>query len=163
MSHHPASPKATIKNVAHSTHTTLSEPEDCTSSGVESFDEADMYPASYDDESVSDSTDSDGDDSDGKSDRNTGDMVRTNAQTSYINVRLSDILNSLMKSLHRDRTSARISKPYASWSRHSAMPRALGIPLTSQRYMCLMHNAYHTKGMDNMVGNDVCRTSDIIY
>ena len=71
-----------MKIVAHSTHTTLSEPEDFTSSGVESFDEADMYPAAYDDESVSDSTESDGDDSDGddsneESDQNTGEMVRT--------------------------------------------------------------------------------------
>ena len=66
-----------MKIVAHSTHTTLSKPEDCTSSGVESFDEADMYPAAYEDESVSDSTESDGDNSNGESDWNTGEMVCT--------------------------------------------------------------------------------------
>jgi hypothetical protein len=38
---------------------TLSEPEDSMSSGVESFDEDDMYSVDYNDESVSDSPDSD--------------------------------------------------------------------------------------------------------
>ncbi len=40
-----------------STHTILSEPEDSMSSDVESFDEDDMYPANYNDETVSDSSD----------------------------------------------------------------------------------------------------------
>ena len=44
----------------HETHTTLSEPEDNTSSEVESFDEVDMCPAHYDDESVHDSPEWDG-------------------------------------------------------------------------------------------------------
>ena len=56
-----------------------------------------------------------------------------------------------------------ISKPYVSWRRRSAMPRALGIPVTSQAYLCLIHNAHQTEGMDNIVGHDVFRTSDIIH
>ena len=43
------------------------------------------------------------------------------------------------------------------------MPRALGIPVTSQAYLCLIHNAHQTEGMDNIVGHDVFRTSDIIH
>ncbi len=43
-----------------STHTNLSEPEDSMLSGVESFDEDDMYPVDYDDEPVSDSSEPDG-------------------------------------------------------------------------------------------------------
>jgi hypothetical protein len=41
------------------THATLSEPEESMSSGVDSFDEDDMYPGAYHDEAVSDSLDSD--------------------------------------------------------------------------------------------------------
>lgn len=44
----------------HETHTTLSEPEDNMSSDVESFDDVEMYPAHYDDESVRDSPECDG-------------------------------------------------------------------------------------------------------
>jgi hypothetical protein len=51
--------KAALLKSLHTTHTSLSEPEDSMSSGVESFDEADMYPADYDDEAVSNSPDSD--------------------------------------------------------------------------------------------------------
>jgi hypothetical protein len=45
----------------NSTQANLSEPEDGMLSDVESFDEEDMYPANYNDESVSDSPDSDSD------------------------------------------------------------------------------------------------------
>jgi hypothetical protein len=50
---------------------TPSEPEDSMSSGVESFDEDDMYSADYNDESVSDSPDSDN-----ESQTSSGTMVR---------------------------------------------------------------------------------------
>jgi len=43
-----------------STHTILSEPEDSMSSDVESFDKDDMYPANYNDETVSNSSEMDG-------------------------------------------------------------------------------------------------------
>lgn len=48
-----------VQSQVRSTQTNLSEPEDHMSSGDESFDEEDMYPAHYNDESVSDSPDSD--------------------------------------------------------------------------------------------------------
>ena len=51
--------KAALLKYLHTTQATLSEPEDSMSSGVESFDEADMYPADYDDEAVSNSPDLD--------------------------------------------------------------------------------------------------------
>jgi hypothetical protein len=47
---------ASMKHI-HNTQTSLSEPEDGMSSEVESFDEEEMYPANYNDESVSDSLD----------------------------------------------------------------------------------------------------------
>jgi hypothetical protein len=50
---------STLTNVDR-IHTTLSEPEESLSSGVESFDEDDMYPGDYHDETASDSPDSDG-------------------------------------------------------------------------------------------------------
>jgi hypothetical protein len=63
MTSHPTQPKKTStqkeKKPALLEYTTLSEPEDSMSSGVESFDEDDMYPVDYDDEAVSDSPDSD--------------------------------------------------------------------------------------------------------
>jgi hypothetical protein len=51
---------ASVKQV-HSTQASLSEPDDSMSSDVESFDEEDMYPANYNDESVSDRPDSNSD------------------------------------------------------------------------------------------------------
>jgi hypothetical protein len=52
---------AAFMNQVHSTQASLSEPEDGMSSDVESFDEEDMYPANYNDESVSSGPDSDSD------------------------------------------------------------------------------------------------------
>jgi hypothetical protein len=43
----------------HSTQASLSEPKGSMSSDVESFDEEDMYPTNYNDESVSSGPDSD--------------------------------------------------------------------------------------------------------
>lgn len=57
-------------------YTTLSEPEDSMSSDVDSFDEEDMYPVDYDDESVGDSLDQ-GLDSDKESQSYSGTMVRS--------------------------------------------------------------------------------------
>lgn len=55
----------------------LSEPEDSMSSGIESFDEDDMYPVDYDDEAVSDEAVSDSSDADGELQFPTKAMVRT--------------------------------------------------------------------------------------
>jgi hypothetical protein len=63
MTSHPTQAKVTStqkeKESSLLEYTTLSEPEDSISSGVDSFDEDDMYPVDYDDEAVSDSSDSD--------------------------------------------------------------------------------------------------------
>jgi hypothetical protein len=49
------------KKHIHGMQAGLSEPEDSMTSDVESFDEEDMCPANYNDESVSESPDSDSD------------------------------------------------------------------------------------------------------
>ncbi|KAH9018631.1 hypothetical protein EDB85DRAFT_1897066 [Lactarius pseudohatsudake] len=56
----PATLESHLRQVRNA-HTSLSEPEDSMSSSAESFDEDDMHPVDYNDETVSDSTDSDGD------------------------------------------------------------------------------------------------------
>jgi hypothetical protein len=83
----------------HSTHTTLSEPEDDMSSGVESFDMVDMYPAHYDDESVQASSESEQD-----SERNTGTTVCVMDFQNLASISGRLTSTSLMRSLQRYRS-----------------------------------------------------------
>jgi hypothetical protein len=104
-----------------STHISLSEPEDSMSSGIESFDEDDMYPMDYDDEAVIDSPAS-SPDLDGESKSLSGETV---CGFNPLSFPVSQICNSMMKSFSRHRAFELKWKTHLPWSWHCAMLREL--------------------------------------
>jgi hypothetical protein len=89
------------------------------SSGVESFDEEDMYPMDYDDEAVFDSPDPNG-----ELESPSRDTVCVSSPLSFP---VSHICDSMIESFSRRRAFKLKWRTYPPWSWHFAMPRELAL------------------------------------